>query len=132
MGGVGVSWDFRSQDLFEFGIDAGRSWFSVLSFKRFPYFRDGLGNVNPFRDGGVKGEYNYSPGNFFCLFLGVNCCLVVPFALHLDVDGGRFGDNFPGPLHPNVRSDGLRLSGVVGGGGELWDFREHGGRHFMI
>ena len=130
MGGVDVPWNFGSQDLFGLGIDARRSWFTILFLKHVPYFGNRLGDVDRLRNGGVKGEYDYSLGYSFGLFLVINLLLVVIFAFLFD--GGGFDDSFPGPLDPQVRSDGLHPSGVVGRGGEFGDFCEHGGRHFMI
>ena len=78
----------------------------------------------------MKGEYDNSLGYSFSLFPSVGNCLIDVFTL--EFGGGRFDDNFSRFLRPEVGSDFLCPSGVVGGGGELGDLGKHGGRHFMI
>jgi hypothetical protein len=76
----------------------------------------------------VEGEDDDSSGDILALIPSVNCILVRPIG---GKGWGGLYKDFPGFLHTKISGNDLAPTGVVRGGGELWDFREHGG-HFMI
>jgi hypothetical protein len=76
----------------------------------------------------VEGEDYYSSGDTFALIPSINGILVGHvFQEHWS----GLSEDLSGFLNAEVGGDGLTPTEIVGRGGELWDFGEHG-RHFMI